>query len=71
MYFQSAANILSLLFAFYMFIFFQKSFLIGFLKDFIYLFFERGEGTQKEREGYNDAKEKHHRLPLVGAPTGD
>ena len=36
-----------------------------FLKDFIYLFLERGEGREEEREGNTDW------LSLTYAPTGD
>ena len=36
----------------------------NFLKDFIYLLLERGEGTEKERE------RDIHQLSLTHAPTG-
>ena len=39
----------------------------NFSKDFIYLFLERGEGREKERERNIDVREKHQ---LVAFPTG-
>ena len=38
----------------------QKSITFSFFKDFIYLFFERGEGREKERERNTNVREKHH-----------
>ena len=41
---------------------------ILFIKDFIYLFLERGEGREKERER-NSSVRNIDRLPHVHAPT--
>ena len=48
---------------FFIFIFFKEE---QFLKDFMYLFLERGEGKEKERE-----RNINVWVPLACSPTGD
>ena len=44
----------------------------SFFQDFIYLFVERGEGREKERERSMDVQERNiDRLLLACPPTGD
>ena len=48
--------------------------LVSFLKDFIYLFLERGGGRRKQRERNIDVREKHQSVGSVAsqmAPTGN
>ena len=42
-----------------------------FLKDFIYLFLERGEGMEKEREGNIDVRGIYRSVASRTHPTGD
>ena len=43
-----------------------------FFKGFIYLFLERGQGKEKEREGNSDVKDKHQSVASHTHPaTGD
>ena len=45
---------------------------ISFFKDFIYLFFERGHGREKERERNIHVRERNiDQVPLTCAPVGD
>ena len=39
-----------------------------FLKDFIYLFLERGEGREKERERNVHVREKHYLVAYLACP---
>ena len=50
---------------------FFKIYFLYFLKDFIYLFLERGEGREKVRErNINDVQEIHGSVASCTSPTG-
>ena len=51
--------------------YFESSIHYHFLKDFIYLFSERGEGSEKERKRDVPGQDKPQSVASLEPPTGD